>query len=93
VTVHLHIERLVLDGLALGAAPDRDALGAAVQGELRRLALARGVEGWPAQGVAVRRLSGPAVALPGARDAAPAAALGTGIAGAVHGAIDRAVRP
>jgi hypothetical protein len=79
MSVVLHIERLVLEGLPV-AQRDRPALVEAVEGELaRRLAAERG---WPAQGAEVRSLHGSPLRLGGGP-----VTLGTAIAGSIHSAV------
>jgi hypothetical protein len=80
MSVRLHIERLVVEGLPV-AQRDRPALVEAVERELtRRLAAERG---WPAQGAAVRSLRGSPLRV----GAEGPAALGTAIAGSIHSAV------
>jgi hypothetical protein len=80
VSVRLHIERLVVEGLPV-AQRDRPALVEAVERELtRRLAAERG---WPAQDAAVRSLRGDPLRVGGGGPAA----LGTAIAGSIHSAV------
>ncbi len=81
MTIHVHVERLVLDGFELGSRDAgllRDALGA----ELVRLLEESGPAGELASGGAVRALRAPSVAL---HAGATPAAIGTQVAGAVHG--------
>lgn len=80
MSVRLHIERLVVEGLPV-ARRDRPALVEAVERELtRRLAAERG---WPAQDAAVRSLRGDPLRVGGGGPAA----LGTAIAGSIHSAV------
>jgi hypothetical protein len=85
VSVQLHIERLVLDGLELSTR-DGPALVAALEHELaRRLATARA---WPEGGAGVHRVRGEPVRI--ASGASPAA-LGTAIGGSIHASLGEAV--
>ncbi len=78
--IHLHIDRLVLDGFALDAAQG-PALQAAVQAELTRLLAEQGVGSGFRQGGALAYVRGPDLQLPSA--SAPDT-LGRQIGGAVH---------
>jgi hypothetical protein len=85
VSVHVHIERLVLDGLSLSPAQG-SLLQAAVERELaRRLAA---VEPWSGalSGGAFTRLATPPIRLPAQPNAG---AIGRQIAGAVHTGLTR----
>lgn len=85
MNISVHIERLILDGLPV--APDqRPLLQAAVEAELARLFAVGGLTGGMATGGAVPYV--PAGAIPIAGGADPAA-LGTQIAQAVYGGINR----
>lgn len=81
MNVRLHIDRLVLDGIDVGAA-DRPRLQAAIEQELARLIGAGGISPELAGGVALPSVRAPQIAL--APDAKPAQ-LGAAIAGAVYG--------
>jgi hypothetical protein len=83
MNVRLHIDRLVLDGIDVGAA-DRPQLQAAVERELARLIGAGGIAPELAGGAALPSVRAPQIAL--APDAKPAQ-LGTAIAGAVYGGV------
>jgi hypothetical protein len=83
VNVRVHIDRLVLDGFALGAGGGAQ-VGAAVQAELTRLLAEHGVSPHLAGGGAVDALQG----APLARDGASSpGGLGRAIAHSVHGAV------
>lgn len=84
MNVKLHIERLVLDGVAAGGQPQL--LQAAIQAELTRLLTEGALAPALNAGGAMPRIALPAIAL-GQRDTA--GALGTRIAGAVYGGIGR----
>jgi hypothetical protein len=84
VTVHVHIDRVVVEGLPL-ASRDRRALGDAIEHELRRLL---GNRAWPAHGAVVRRVFGPP--LPPVEHAT-APAYGAAIAQSIGGGIGTAV--
>jgi len=86
MSVRLHIERLVLEGLPLSHR-DRPALTEAIERELaRRLG---GERTWPAHGASVRSVrGGPLRAGPGGP-----AVLGTAIAGSIDTGLRTAVRP
>jgi hypothetical protein len=78
MTVHVHIERLVLDGLA--DPPDRAVVQAALSAELSRLLGARGLGPDLAAGAARARLDAGSISVaPG-----DPALLGQSIASAVH---------
>ena len=81
MSVRIHIERLVLDGLPVGR-EQAGAVRAAVEAELSRLLGERGLGGLG--GGAVDRLSGGEVRL---SEGAKAAEVGGQIARAVHGSI------
>ena len=83
MTIHVHVDRLVLDGLDLGAR-DAEALRDALGAELRRLLDERPPAGLTAG--AVRSLRAPSVALDAG---ASAGAIGSQVAGAVHGSLAR----
>jgi hypothetical protein len=83
VNVRVHIDRLVLDGFALGAG-DGARVGAAMQAELARLLAERGLSSRLAGGGAVGGLQGAALRPDGSSSPA---ALGRGIAQSVHGAV------
>lgn len=85
MSVRIHIERLVLDGLPLTAA-DGPALRAAVTAELARLAAAGGLS--PAL-LAAGRVRGVAGGPLRVTRGGPAGELGAGIARAVYGGIGR----
>jgi hypothetical protein len=86
MSVRLHIDRLVVEGLSLSRG-DRVALAAAVEGELaRRLRAEQGA--WPESGAAVRSVSGSPLRVAPGR---PVAALGTEIAGSIHAGLTTAV--
>jgi hypothetical protein len=81
VRIHVHIERLVLDGLHVPAA-ERPLLRAAVEREVaRRLAAADPRSGMLAGGAFARLLTTPTIHLPAQPDAG---VIGRQIAGAVH---------
>jgi hypothetical protein len=83
MNVRLHIDRLVLDGLSLGAA-DRPHLQASVEAELTRLIAAGGIASSFASGAAVPAVRAPQMTFaPGAKPAQ----LGSAIAGAVYGGV------
>jgi hypothetical protein len=81
--VAVHIDRLVLDGVALDAG-QQHLLQAAVQAELVRLLTAGGLAPALAAGMAVPRIAGAPLALPAGAHGAQA---GRGIAASVYGAI------
>ena len=81
----LHIDRLVLDGVAL-ARGDSRVLHAAVEAELSRLLAAGVVAPALLQGGAVPRVTAPSIAL--SAGATPAV-LGQRIAGAVYGGLGK----
>jgi hypothetical protein len=85
MTVHLHIERLVLDGLPLEAA-DGPAVQAAVEAELTRLLSEEGVGPGLQRGGALASLRGTDVELPSAPDPGT---VGREIGGAVHRSLRR----
>jgi hypothetical protein len=81
VSLRVHIERLVLDGVDVGPA-ERPALQAALETELARLLAEGGLSRTLATGGAIPSLRSAPLEL--AHGSTPAA-LGTAIAGAVHG--------
>lgn len=81
MTIHLHIDRLVLDGLDL-AGGEHAAIGAAVERELTRLIATGGLAAWTHAGTALPSVAAPAI--DAVRGPGP---LGTQIAGAVYGGI------
>ena len=83
MTIHLHIERLVLEGFSLGQS-EGAFVHAAVQQELVRLLTQRGMTPWLATGGALPSLMGGTLL---AGPATAPATLGVGIAGAVHSGI------
>jgi hypothetical protein len=85
MSLHLHIDRLVLDGLPLRAV-DRAALQAAVETELARLLSEGGLAPGLVEGGAVPALRGGSLQ-EGRGD--KAAGLGTQIAQAVYGGIGK----
>lgn len=81
--IELHIEELVLHGLAPG---DHHCIGAAVEAKLARLLAEQGVPPSLAQGCEVAHLDG------GAFDVAPgstAETIGAQVAGALYGGLSR----
>ena len=78
--IHLHIERLVLDGFALDAAQG-PALQAAVQAEVSRLLAEQGLGSGFRQGGALAYVRGPDLQLPPEPHPEP---LGRQIGGAIH---------
>lgn len=85
MTVHVHIERLVLDGLPLGPG-DGPAVQTAVEAELTRLLAERGLAPALERGGALDSVRGADLQLP---PAAPANAVGTQIGGAIHRSLSR----
>ena len=85
MTITLHIERLVLEGIALDRT-QREQLRAAVEAELTRLLTGDGLSGGLAQGGAVPNV--PAAPIQLAADNDPGA-LGQQIAQSVYGGITR----
>jgi hypothetical protein len=83
MNVQLHIDRLVLDGLAVSAA-DRPRLQAAIEHELARLITANGISPALAAGGAMPSIAVPQITL--APNAKPAQ-LGASIAGALYGGV------
>lgn len=83
MTLRVHIERLVLDGFALGAGGGAR-VGAAVEAELARLLAERGLSPGLAGGGAVASLRG--TPLTPDQSGTPSA-LGRGIARSIHGAV------
>ena len=85
MTVTLHIDRLVLDGLAVSSHGGR-ALSTAVEAELTRLIASGGLQ--VSSGVSVPRLAAPGVTLePGATPAA----IGTQVAGALFSGLSQPI--
>ena len=85
VTIYVHIDRLVLDGLPVPRAPRRT-LGSALETELGRLLTAEGVGARLATGGALAHLRAGDLRL---GTAGGAAGLGTQIAAAVHAGLRR----
>jgi hypothetical protein len=84
VTLHVHIQRLVLDDLALER-PDRTIVEAALSGELSRLLGSRGLGPDLAAGAARDRIDAGSISVtPG-----DPALLGQAIASAVHRGMSR----
>lgn len=83
MNVHVHIDRLVLDGVPVTAA-EGPLVQAAVEAELARLLTDRGLAAGLAGGAALRRTAGTALVM--SPDATPGD-LGTGIARSVHGGL------
>jgi len=83
MSIHLHIERLVLDGLPLEAAQG-PAVQAAVEAELTRLLADRGLTPGLRFGGAVAMARGSDIRI---ADGDTPARLGEKIAGAVHGGV------
>ncbi len=83
MNIELHIEELVLHGVAPG---DRHAVGGAVQAELTRLFAESGAPRGLAAGGSVGRIDAGTVNL---TNGAGADGLGTGVARAVHGGLNR----
>jgi hypothetical protein len=83
MNVRLHIDRLVLDGVAVRAG-DRARLQAAVEAELTRLVQGGGIAPELARGGGLPSLAAPQITV---APRATAAQLGTSIAGAVYGSI------
>jgi hypothetical protein len=83
VSVHVEIERLVLEGFQL-TAHERSALGSKIEHTLAAL-LREQAPTWPSEGAAVRRV----VAGPTTLPSTPA--VGAPVAGAIHDGIHRAV--
>jgi hypothetical protein len=81
MSVHLHIDRLVLDGVNVRAA-DRPRLQAAIESELARLIAGGGISHELAQGIALPSVRAPRISL--ANDVQQ---LGTSIAGSVYGGV------
>jgi hypothetical protein len=78
MTIYVHIDRLVLDGLAVPSA-QRGIVGSALEAELGRLLTTRGVGPRLGGGAVLGQLRAADLRLGGG-----AAGLGTRIAGAVH---------
>lgn len=85
MNLSVHIERLVLEGVALGPGQQHP-LQAAIQAELTRLITTGGLAAELAAGLALPRVSAPALTLPADGDGA---ALGCKIAASVYGGIGR----
>jgi hypothetical protein len=85
VNINVHIERLVIDGIAVGPA-ERPRLQAAVATELQRLLAEGGIATRLATGGTLASVRGGALQLP--RDAG-VAVLGQRVAQAVYGGIGR----
>jgi len=83
MNVRIHIDRVVLDGVAVRAA-DRPHLAAAIESELTRLLGTGGIAPALASGGAVPMVLAPQITL--APDAKPSQ-LGASIAGAVYGGV------
>lgn len=79
--IELHIEELVLHGFSPA---DRDAIGAAIQGELARLFAERGIHPTLQRGHEVEKVDGGALTL---RPRAKAASIGTQVAHSVYGGL------
>jgi hypothetical protein len=88
VNVHVHIDRLVLDGLPL-THRERERLHAGVEQELARLLGTTSGE-WPSAATAVRRIATPMIA---PHAGAPVQRWGGAIATAVRDGIGKAVTP
>ena len=84
MSIHLHIEKLVLDGVDAGGGPQL--LQGAIEAELTRL-LGAGALGTLRKGVALPRVSLPAISMQAGE---AAASLGTRIAAADAGGIGQA---
>lgn len=84
MSIHLHIDKLVLDGIDAGGGPQL--LQGAIEAELTRL-LGEGALGSLRQGLALPRVSLPAIAM---QPGEAAASVGTRIAAAVAGGIGQA---
>lgn len=87
MTVHLHIEHLILDGVPV-APHERETVKAAVEAELMRLIADQGLPAGRMTGGAVPSL--PGVVLQLESDGTPLR-LGTQIAEAVHGSLNRSL--
>lgn len=85
MNVRLHIERLVLEGIAVTHA-DRTRLQAAIEGELQRLIGEGGVSGGLSGGMAVPSIRGEDMRVEAAGGPAD---LGRRIAGALYGGLRR----
>jgi hypothetical protein len=85
MNIQLHIERLILDGVALSAA-ERPRFQASVEIELGRLLAERGIAGGLENGLALDKVRGGAVQL--TRDGG-GTGLGKQVAQAVYGGIGR----
>lgn len=86
MSIALHIERLVLDGLG-GYDPAQ--LQAAIEAELTRLLTDEGAAALPAQGLAIPTLAAPGIDTP----AAGPRPLGAQIAGAIHAGLGTLGQP
>ena len=85
MSVRLHIDRLVLDGIDVRHA-DRPHLQSAIESELARLIAAGGLSPELAGGIAMPSVRAPQIAL---KAGAKPAQLGAAIAGAVYGGVGR----
>jgi hypothetical protein len=92
MSIHLHIERLILDGLPVGN-HQAGLVRTAVEAELTRLLEVEGLGSSASWGLMPQAAEAyaPAGTLQLA-DNAPPTAVGTGIARVVHGSLSRAVR-
>jgi len=81
MTIRLHIDRLIVDGLDLQHGSGK-AVAAAVQRELGRLVGSGGLASWTQAGIAVPSVAAPPIQAVGSPDA-----LGAAIAGAVYSGI------
>ncbi|HWW61531.1 MAG TPA: hypothetical protein VN181_09200 [Thermoanaerobaculia bacterium] len=85
MTVRLHIDRLVLDGIAL-AHRDRAIFVAAIEAELGQLVAARGIAPALTNGVALPSVAAPDVTLaPGAKPSQ----MGTAVAASIYRGVGR----
>lgn len=85
MNIQVHIERLILDGIALSAA-ERPRLQAAVETELGRLLVEQGIASGLESGIALDSVRGGAVQL---QPEARGTGLGKQVAQAVYGGIGR----
>ena len=85
MNIDLHVERLILDGLAVSPR-DRLNIWAAVEAELARLLTADGLSGALLNGGPVANLSGSSIQITGNADPT---GMGQQIAAAVHGQIGK----